>query len=330
MGVSKKISGNFTMVARCGDGKHSAIAYTLIASDYQIVNVSAEELKASIKDGSCSVANMGIDQVSNELVSTNGAMDKYTLIDSASGMIVGQAKAVILNRVEQNGKLIGYTVFNQFGNMVEMSVVDASVLANKRLISNGKVKHTDSGDIVSAIGGTYPLREITISAAPKGNIKISIMYFAMNRTANAEYTGAIFTCESATQMSEIINEVTKANASLVGKVVNKIPKSTVESTRNSMAVQRIRGNEVYAVVDLSTLKKIMAKANAKVVNASNLMLLSIINSYDKDGNAVELTGKLTSDWKLAEGKGEPASKEIKLFAELLSKAYGMFKVSVDK
>ena len=69
------------------------------------------------------------------------------------------------------------------------------------LISNGKIKHTAEGDIVSAIGGTYPLRVIEISKAPKGELSIDVLYFGTAVDAPAEYFGAIISCTSATEIN---------------------------------------------------------------------------------------------------------------------------------
>ena len=164
---------NFTMITRHGSSKDAVSAYTLISSDYQTVTMPVKELAAAINSKKIAVTNLGLS--AKGLVSTNGALDKYTLINSQTNQVEGIARAVILDRVEQNGKLVGYTVFTQNGTLAEVNIADAAALASKGLISNGKIRHTQDGDIVSAIGGTYPLRTISFSEAPKGEITTDIL-----------------------------------------------------------------------------------------------------------------------------------------------------------
>ena len=127
----------FTMITRQGKSKDSVSAYTLISSDYQTVTMSVTDLTKEIKSGKMKVTNLSVE--GSSIVSTNGALDKYTFINTDTGMVEGTAHAVILNRAESKGKLIGYTVFTNTGNLAELSVAETVALAKNKLISNGKI-----------------------------------------------------------------------------------------------------------------------------------------------------------------------------------------------
>lgn len=280
---------NFTMITRHGASKDAVSAYTLISSDYQTVTMSTNELQKAITSKKITVTNMEVS--AKGLASTNGALDKYTFINTTTGQVVGTPRAVILDRVEQNGKLVGYTIFTQGGAIAEVNVKDACTLADKKLISNGKIRHTQDGDIVSAIGGTYPLRTIEIAKAPKGEITVDLFYFGAVTGISTEYFGAIISCTSATEMSRLADVLVKSNA----KVVSEVVKVAGQSARKSLAINRMGANSLYGVFDISVFEK-LAKSNAKVANQLGEVTVSAIN-YN-NGEAEEATAKLNHDWKV--------------------------------
>ena len=200
----------FTMIVRHGT-KANVVAYSLISQDYQTITVDADTLAKDIKAEKYSVNNIDVD-ANGKIVSTNGALDKYTLVNNLTGKLEGVARAVILNRVEKENKLIGYTIFTQNASIAEVNVADAVLLANRKLISNGKIRHTQDGDIVSSISGNFPIRTIEISKAPKGEITIDLIFFGKVLSTDAEYCGAIVSCTSATEMSKLKDIISKSNA----------------------------------------------------------------------------------------------------------------------
>ena len=167
-----------TMITRHGETKSNVTAYTLINENYQTVVMPTTDLVRAISTGKITTTNLAVS--AKGLVSTNGALDKYTFINSKTNMVEGTPRAVILDRVEQDGKLAGYTVFTQNGQIRKLSVPDAAALAAKGLIANGKIRHTAEGDSVSAIGGTYPLTVIALDKAPQGKVNIDIMFCCAN------------------------------------------------------------------------------------------------------------------------------------------------------
>lgn len=299
---------NFTMITRHGSSKDAISAYTLISSDYQTVTMSVKDLSAAISSKKIAVTNLDLSK--KGLVSTNGALDKYTLINSQTNQVEGVARAVILDRVEQNGKLVGYTVFTQNGTLAEVNIADAAALASKGLISNGKIRHTQDGDIVSAIGGTYPLRTISFSEAPKGEITTDILYFGTVVGVPTEYFGAIVSCTSATEMSQIIHLLSTSNAS----VINDVSKVAGQSVRESLAIKRMGANSLYGVFSIASLKKLL-KANSKLRNQLGSITVSAIKYTD--GEADEATVKLDSKWKVTgnDTAGSEATAAVKNYTK---------------
>lgn len=299
---------NFTMITRHGSSKDAISAYTLISSDYQTVTMSVKDLSAAISSKKIAVTNLDLSK--KGLVSTNGALDKYTLINSQTNQVEGVARAVILDRVEQNGKLVGYTVFTQNGTLAEVNIADAAALASKGLISNGKIRHTQDGDIVSAIGGTYPLRTISFSEAPKGEITTDILYFGTVVGVPTEYFGAIVSCTSATEMSQIIHMLSTSNAS----VINEVSKVAGQSVRESLAIKRMGANSLYGVFSIASLKKLL-KANSKLRNQLGSITVSAIKYTN--GEADEATVKLDSKWKVTgnDAAGSEATTAVKNYTK---------------
>lgn len=286
---------NFTMITRHGAGKDNVVAYTLISSDYQTVTMPVAELASAISSGKMAVTNLTVGAKGIE--STNGAMDKYTMISSQTNQVEGTPRAVILDRVEQGDKLVGYTVFTQNGTIAELNIADTSALAAKGLISNGKIRHTQDGDIVSAIGGTYPLRTIEIAKAPKGEITTDILYFGTVVGVATDYFGAIVSCTSATEMSKLTDALSKSNA----KVVNDVSKVAGQSVRESLAIKRMGANSLYGVFEASILDKLV-KANTKVNNRVGNITVSAIKYTD--GEAEEAVVKLDKTWKVVSGDND--------------------------
>ena len=311
---------NFTMITRHGISKDAISAYTLISSDYQTVTMSVKDLAAAISSKKIIVNNM--DVTAKGLVSTNGALDKYTLINAQTNQVEGVARAVILDRVEKKDKLVGYTVFTQNGTLAEVNIADAAALASKGLISNGKIRHTQEGDIVSAIGGTYPLRTINFSDAPKGEITTDILYFGTVVGAPAEYFGAIVSCTSATEMSQIIHMLSTSNAG----VINEVSKVAGQSVRESLAIKRMGANSLYGVFNIDALKKLL-KANSKLRNQLGSITVSAIKYTN--GEADEATVKLDGKWKVtsSDTAGSAAETAVKNYTKKIVTEFSGAKIN---
>lgn len=310
-----------TMITRHGISKDNISGYTLITPDYQTVTMTTQALSEAMANKKVKVTNLELSKAG--IVSTNGAIDKYTFINSNTNQVEGTPRAVILDRAEKDGKLVGYTVFTQQGTIAELSVADAATLADKKLISNGKVRHTQEGDIVSAIGGNFPLRVVKPSEAPKGEISADLIYFGTVVGTPAEYFGAIVSCTSAAEMSKLNDVLSKSNA----KVVSTVAKVGGQSVRESLAIKRMGANSLYGVFETTVLEKLI-KGNAKLQNNIGKITVSAIK-YNEDKTADEAVVKLRNDWKILEDDtaDSKAAKSAKEYTKKIITAFGNTTVS---
>lgn len=303
---------NYTMITRHGN-KANTTAYTLISEDYQTTTLKVDEIVKQLKAKKIAITNLAVG--AKGLESTNGALSKYTLINSETNQVDGIPSAVILDRVEQGDKLVGYTMFTQSGTIAEVSIADAVALANNNLISNGKIRHTNEGDIVQSIGGNYPLRTIEIAKAPKGEVTVDILYFAAVHGVSTKYLGAIVSGTSATEMSKIVKAISDSNAKVVAETV----KVAGQGARKSLAIQRMGANSIYAIFGIDVLKKLISGANTKLSNGVGNIVVSA-GKY-VDGQLEESKVNINKQWKVS---GEDGA--AKKYADALVKEFGGNKI----
>lgn len=285
-----------TMITRIGKSNKEVSAYTLINENYETKTIKVSALAKILATDKGGVTNLALKD--GKIVSTNGALDNYTLIDTEEqpgNAIKSTPRAVILNRAEQNGKLIGYTVYMANGAIAELNVAQAVELVNKKLVANGKIKHTQSGDIVSSIGGEYPLRVIKVAEAPKAEIVCKPMLFT--KLSAVECFGIIVKSTSAVQMTAINKVLEAANKSLVAK----IEKAGLE--KEAFENQRVSATGVYAVIEEKEAAKIFGKTKVDFGG----MVVSVI---DKSGEEVVVS--VNSDKTV--GKALTKSDEAKVNA----------------
>ena len=302
----------FTMITRHGVTKDKISAFTLISDQYQTVTMPELELARAIASGKIKVTNLKVD--GTKIVATNGAMDKYTFISTQSGCVEGVAKAVILDRVEQKGKLVGYTVFNQYGQIMELPVKDAVAIAIKNGISNGKIRHTQDGDIVSSINGNYPLRTIEVNQAPECKVTAEVLFCtALVKSGKAvKYGGVIVTSDSAVTISKLSEHLKRDNAKVKEEV------KALGGKIDALAMRRIGATGVYAIVKIDTLNTLLSKTEAKVKDAR--ILTSVI---DGEASFEESVAVVTSDKTAVVSKGSPAGdKAVEKFADDIKEKFG--------
>lgn len=324
------MSNMFTVVVRhLGTDNKTVIGYTIIDQNYQTRLVSVDDLKKEVASKRSVFTNIGIADGKSELSGTNGSLEKYTTL-GADNNVVGTPRAVILNRAEQNGRLVGYTVFSTNGTIMELKVADAVALCNRRLISNGKIRHTETGDIVSAIGGTYPLRQIEVKAAPKGVMTVDLMYFTkaykmveadIKEIEGAKYFGAIISCTSATEMSKATDALNKSNAALTSCIIKSVG-SDIRGTLNSLKSVRYGANGLYGVFSIDMLDKLIS-SGAVIRNGLGVIPVDAVlysKSSIADASSIKLSGALNIAGKNEAGGAysERLNSAVKAFAKTVA------------
>lgn len=283
-----------TMVMRCGAKgiPTNKVAYTLIDEDYSFVRLSGEELGNAIVGKKFIVTNMGVS--SKGLVATNGAMDKYTMIDPTTNTLVGKASPVVLNRAEENGKLIGYVIFNTDGVLQTINVKQAVAIHGVTPFANGKIRHTNDGDIIQSIEGNYPIRVIEVAKAPVKELKLDLVFMGAtaNDTKKVKYVGVYVNCANAAMLAKLHGRLVGDNKSLIDIVYGI---SGDKKVYESLAVKRTTTAGFYAVIPFEALSKLIKAANNKITNNIGLVLVSCIK-YE-DGEGIESRVTLNNDLK---------------------------------
>lgn len=315
-----------TMVTRHGlNVKEPAVAYTLISSRYEISTIGAQELAHKITTGSLDVTNLAVE--GGKIVSTNGAMDKYTFINVQTHQVEGKPSGVIIDRFEEKGKLVGYTIFLHTGRLKTATVAEAVSLQEKGLIANGKIRHTDSGDIVSSIKGEYNIREVKPTEAPKGKLKASTGFVAGTIGVKSHYVGVILSATSASRLSEVYKVLHESNMKLSKEAVAAAGSNEEAAKRASVAFEPIRidAAEVYIVIDIATFKQLLKIVDSVEFGRDGVLRASCVKytATDTIESCVEVTDKGKIVKAISEGGSETKAELKKIVLEckeIISKA----------
>ncbi len=296
-----------TMVMRYGNAKSPAesMIYTLVGEDYCLIRMSGTDVVKNIASKTIEVTNLGIE--GGKLASTNGAMKNYTLVDT-TGALANEPRAVILNRVENEKGLLGYTVFGLNGTLEEMPVAKAVELAKAGKIANGKIRHTQQGDIVASIGGLYPLRTINmkdVTPTEDKAIDVGIMFIgsALDGTGRAtRYAGVVVEGKNAAIISKLYSTLSKSNKGIVDKMVEV---SKDPSVANTLGMKVTGTAGFYGIYSVDTMFDLIAKANNKVSLPMGKLMVACIDYTDPDHTESNVT--LTTELKAA-GRQEGTAK----------------------
>lgn len=313
-----------TMVARAAalsKGKivdESDVVYNLIAEDYSAVVLSAKDLAKKIAAKEVEVTNLGIE--GGKLVATNGAMEKYPLLDLVTNQYVTKPAAVILNRVEVNDKLLGYTVLCADGIIRELVLSKALELYKTVTIANGKIRHTNDGDIISSIKGNYPLRVLEIKNVAPSTISLNTTFITEavgNKAGKITYVGVLVDCSNAADMAKMFEKLREDNKKVRAGV--KLLGAS-EEVMNKLKIERSIGTSLYVVMTLNTYLSLVSDKNSKVSFPMGDLLVSGID-YSND-SIVESLLKISPDFKLSkvkDGNEKTAQVAKKLVETVMSK-----------
>lgn len=280
----------FTMVGfrKASEKDKTALAYTLIDGSFNIVNLTAADVASGIASKKFVVTNMEF--VGGELKVSNGAASNYTrLIVQTNQLIPG--KAVILNRIERNGKLAGYVVYDTYGTIREVTVADAVEMYNKLGgFANGKIRHTADGDIISSISGNYPLIQVSIeSKSASGKVKVLVNYItkALGETKSAKFAGVILDCENVATLSNLYKKLGEGNKALKAALKEL---GADEKQMISIETCRITETMLFFIVkatDLQDLCALKAKDVSVVPGFGDHTFLSCIDYTTGDESIVK-------------------------------------------
>lgn len=200
------IAQRLTMVQLIKNKEGGTIThYVCISGDYKIVKLSAVELAETLKAGQVIVTNLAFEK--GEIASTNGALSNYPTYSADKGTM-GKS-TVIIDRVETKGVLTGYTVYSANFGVATLTVAETVSIYSTCGIANGKVRHTQQGDTISAIGGTYPLREIELPKVSTSGLPTQVIFIgeAIKGNSSIKYGGVMVGGQSAMALAELRKKI---------------------------------------------------------------------------------------------------------------------------
>lgn len=306
-----------TMVKRAGNPKANAndMTYTLIGDDMSVHVISGAKLAKDLLDKKINVVNMAVS--SKGLVSTNGALNKYTTIDE-NNMVYGTPRAVILSRIEVNGELKFYVVFSPNGTVARVGAIEAGKMAEAGLIANGKPRNTEKGTVVAAIGGTYPLYDANIKEKPaKPTVDLVFIGSAVlgDASSRIEYAGAIIGSKSAVVSSKIHSKIEAENKKLIDTIAKKFP--GMESGKlDGFSIRQVNGASFYGVFPLSVVTQLIQEAEGYKAPKSGVM----VACTDYNDNCVESMVLINKDGSIqkAQTGSELCDNSLKNYAKKVS------------
>lgn len=275
---------NLTMVVRFGSKNMSSnqMTYAFVSDDYSFIKMSGNEVIDAIINKKFNFTNMGVEK--GQLISTNGVLDRYTLVDTVSGkgQIIGKPAPVVLNRIEVNGKLVGYTIFNTNMILQEVKVDQAVKIHSVTPFANGKIRHTQSGDIIQSIVGNYPIRVVELKKVKQEDLSVDLVFTSKAIGKNGEklsYAGVFVNSKNVGTLTKVYNKLVEHNKSLINKAYEVTGDSKVKT---SFAIQTTANSGFYGVFSMDIVKELVKRAGNKIkVNLGNI-IISAIDFTDDD------------------------------------------------
>lgn len=275
----------YTVVSRFTENGKD-VAYGVVAypegqmAGYRATKVSRNDLILLLRSGR-EVQNVGL-QSNGEIVFTNGSRERYTEIDEISSMPVGNSHGVVLSRVERassvvvsrvessSHELLGYVVIDATGIVKVVSVKEAVAMHKGQGFSNGKLMPTNEGQIISSIGGNYPIALYSKSkpkAVENFEGKVNIVFVCATSVygKTGSYAGMIMHSPNLDVLSEVAKKALKANDELV----NRLIQMGVESDEaNKLRMFRAGASGYYGVFALKDALQIISELKTGEINQS--------------------------------------------------------------
>lgn len=274
----------WTMVAAEHANGHY-VSFTMIDNNYMLEEWDIKSAVQHLRSTDCEVTNLGVNS-KGEISASNGAMDKYTRFDAETRALIGKPGNVILNRIERNNKLVGYTVFTAGGTVKKLSVSDAVKMYSTAGIANGKIRHIANGDIISSINGEYPIMEIDIEKAQeKAKLKTDVIYLCdviAGKTKVADYAGVLISGNSANSVVALVKRAMESNKGALAAM----RKLEVESLEKSMETLRLSAAKYFVVMSTAELDEFKANGVDVSGNKGKTMVSRLI--FKKPGEYTEL------------------------------------------
>lgn len=234
-----------------------------ISDKYEFITLTDKEIIDEYRNKRSQFTNINV--TPNGVESSNGAFERYGCFDCDSNAYIRPIAPVVLNRVEKDNKLLGYTVFMPNGTVKELRVTDAVKLHGMIKFANGKLKPTETGDIISSIEGNYVLRTISITKEVKEtDIKFDIQPIqfrsVINKNKHIRYVLAVFKFADAYSLNLCYDAIEKDNkiiTKLVYEVAGEKGKRII--SKDELGITN-NGTSMVIVISFETFIELWKKA----------------------------------------------------------------------
>lgn len=312
-----------TMVMRSGLSKDDIQSYICISnSDYSFVTLSGADIVEALKTKKYAFTNIG---VTNGIISaTNGSIDKYTFLNASNNKIEGKINPVVLQRVEGNGKLIGYVIFNTDGVLQEITVAEAMELHSKTPFCNGKTRHTQQGDIIASIAGNYNLKEISISDHQVGKYTVELVFVGSAiglNNAYSQYAGVILNFENAADLSRMYKKLREENRKIISSAVVI---GATEKDCKSLAFKRVGASGIYGVYPIGIVIELIKRAGGKLCTSFGDITIGCLDYTSNEESSVTISNEF--DLITGMSRSNRTAKFLKTYAESVISEFKAFKI----
>ena len=138
-------------IANISNGRNTVGFRLLDIDTKQIKDVQINDIRSVLSIGTIQIDNLKIKD--GTIAGSNGSTDRLPKI--INGQLIGKSPLIVLNQIGNTG----YTVSDYKGTICSVKVKDAIDYAKTHGISNGKVVTKDRTEFISAIDGSYEVKE---------------------------------------------------------------------------------------------------------------------------------------------------------------------------
>lgn len=134
-------------------------------NEKKVIQVSVEQLSDMItKKEKVVNADFVKDKKGIKLVGTNGIVDRYPVVDVATGKVIGKSPLIVLSKLND-----GFRLMNAFGETMMLTNKEAVMYCKFNGIANGKITSIKGTETISCISGNYTEEDISISNVRAAN-----------------------------------------------------------------------------------------------------------------------------------------------------------------
>lgn len=141
----------------------NTIGFRLLDKETQVVkDVPTNSIMSVLSKKSTSIENLKIE--SGRIVGINGAIDRLPKIQN--GQLIGKSSLIVLYQLGNEG----YQVSDYKGQIINLRTNDVIKYAVNNGISNGKIVEKEGKKFVSAIEGSYEIKELNRRKEPERSL----------------------------------------------------------------------------------------------------------------------------------------------------------------